>query len=51
MKDALIVEILAPLWDVHEVLTLPGDRVRMKLAIASVKKDLETFIGDSLDPD
>ena len=51
MKDALIVEILAPLWDVHDVLTAPGDRVRLKLAIDSLKKDLETFIGDSLDPE
>jgi|GEM_PF-6044002 hypothetical protein len=51
MKDALIVEILSPLWDVHDVLKAPGDRMRMKQAIDSVKKDLETFIGDSLDPD
>lgn len=51
MKDALIVEILAPLWDVHDVLKVSGDRVRLKRAIDSVKKDLEIFIGDSLDPD
>jgi hypothetical protein len=51
MKDALIVEILAPLWDVHDVLKVSGDRVRLKQAINEVKEDLEIFIGDSLDPD
>lgn len=51
MKNALIVEILAPLWDVHDVLKVPGDRVRLKKAIDSVKKDLEIFISDNLDPE
>jgi len=51
MKDALIVEILAPLWSAHDLLVSHGDRARLKLAIASVKKDLETFLGDSLDPE
>ena len=51
MKDTLIAEILAPLWDVHDLLATHGDRVRLKLAIDSVKKDLVTVIGDSLDPE
>ena len=52
MKDTLIVEILSPLWSVHDLLATHSDRVRMKKAIDSVKKDLETFIdSDSLDPE
>ena len=51
MKDALITEILAPLWSAHDLLATHSDRVRLKQAIDSVKKDLETFIDDSLDPE
>ena len=51
MKNALIAEILAPIWDVHDLLATHGDRVRLKQAIDAVKKDLETVIGDSLDPE
>ena len=61
MKDALIVEILKPLWIVYKDLNdderVPHARKgarrapRLKQAIDSVKKDLEIFIGDNLDPD
>jgi hypothetical protein len=55
MKDALIVEILAPLYEFYRTLgdteSRRMERIRLKQAIDSVKKDLETVIGDSLDPD
>ena len=54
MKQALIDEILAPLWEVHDLLATHGDRVhyaRMKRAMDKVKTDLENVIGDILDPE
>jgi len=50
MKDALISKILEPLWIVYNDLD-DYERVPLMRAIATVKKDLEIFIGDSLEPE
>jgi hypothetical protein len=60
MKDALISKILEPLWIVYDDLNdseCPEDQMadrhapRLRHAIDTVKKDLEIFIGNSLDPE